>query len=90
VLTFGVAIFVHELGHFLAARLRGVGVEAFAIGMGPKIIAWRHGGTEFSLRWLPVGGFVKLHQMVREEAEEKPPACRPDRRRWTLHRRGRP
>lgn len=69
-LTFGVAIFVHELGHFLAARLRGVGVEAFAIGMGPKIIAWNRGGTEYSLRWLPVGGFVKLHQMVREEAEE--------------------
>lgn len=70
VLTFGVAIFVHELGHFLAARLRGVGVEAFAIGMGPKIIAWTRGGTEYSLRWFPVGGFVKLHQMVREEAEE--------------------
>jgi regulator of sigma E protease len=69
-LTFGFAIFVHELGHFLAARLRGVGVEAFAIGMGPKIFAWTRGGTEYSLRWFPVGGFVKLHQMVREEAEE--------------------
>ncbi len=69
-LTFGIAIFVHELGHFLMARLRGVGVEAFAIGMGPKIFAWSRGGTEYSLRWLPVGGFVKLHQMVREEAEE--------------------
>lgn len=68
--VFGIAIFVHELGHYLAARLRGVGVEAFAIGMGPKIIAWNRGGTEYSLRWLPVGGFVKLHQMVREEAEE--------------------
>lgn len=70
VLTFGVAIFVHELGHFLAARLRGVGVEAFAIGMGPRIVAWTRGGTEYSLRLFPVGGFVKLHQMVREEAEE--------------------
>lgn len=70
VLTFGVAIFVHELGHFLAARLRGVGVEAFAIGMGPKLFAWSRGGTEYSLRLLPVGGFVKLHQMIREEAEE--------------------
>lgn len=64
------AIFVHELGHFLAARSRGVGVDAFAIGMGPKIFAWTRGGTEYSLRWLPVGGFVKLHQMLPEEAEE--------------------
>lgn len=70
ILTFGLAIFVHELGHFLMARIRGVGVEAFAIGMGPKIVAWTRGGTEYSLRWFPVGGFVKLHQMIREEAEE--------------------
>lgn len=69
--VFGFAIFVHELGHFLFARMRGVGVEAFAIGMGPKIFAWTRNGTEYSLRWFPVGGFVRLHQMVREEAEEQ-------------------
>lgn len=72
VITFGVAIFVHELGHFIMARLRGVGVEAFAIGMGPKIVAWESKGTEYSLRWFPVGGFVRLHQMVREEDEPAP------------------
>lgn len=68
-LVFGFAVFVHEFGHYLFARLRGVGVEAFAIGMGPKIIAWTRNGTEYSIRWLPIGGFVRLHQMIREDAE---------------------
>lgn len=70
VLVFGLAVFVHELGHFVFARLRGISVEAFAIGMGPKIVAWQSGETEYSLRWFPVGGFVKLHQMVREEEDD--------------------
>ncbi len=70
VLCFGLVIFVHELGHFLMARLRGVGVEAFAIGFGPRIVAWRRGGTEYSIRWIPAGGFVKLHHLTREEAAE--------------------
>ncbi|MCH8332753.1 RIP metalloprotease RseP [Candidatus Sumerlaeota bacterium] len=77
-LTFGIAVFVHEFGHYIFARIRGVGVEAFAIGMGPKIFAWTRHGTEYSIRWLPVGGFVRLHQMVREEApeqEEEAPAA---------------
>lgn len=68
-LTFGLAVFVHEFGHFIFARLRGVGVEKFAIGMGPVITSWTWGETEYSLRWLPLGGFVKLHQIMREEAE---------------------
>lgn len=74
-LVFGAVVFVHELGHFLMARMRGVGVEAFAIGMGPKIVAWKYGSTEYSLRWLPIGGFVRLHQMVREDAAEQAEAA---------------
>ncbi len=70
VLTFGLAVFIHELGHFMFARLRGVGVEEFAIGMGPTIWSFKYGKTVYALRCLPLGGFVKLHQMVREEAEE--------------------
>jgi regulator of sigma E protease len=60
VMVFGLAVFVHEFGHLMFAILRGVGVESFAIGMGPIAMAWRWRGIEFSLRWLPVGGFVKL------------------------------
>jgi regulator of sigma E protease len=66
-LTLGLAVFVHEFGHMFFALVRGVGVESFAIGMGPKITAWHWRGIEFSLRWFPVGGFVKLKGLVPEE-----------------------
>src|SRR5512133_2608838 len=59
-ITFGLAVFVHEFGHMMFALMRGVGVESFAIGMGPKITSWKWRGIDFSLRWFPVGGFVKL------------------------------
>ena len=94
IIGFGVLIFVHELGHFLAAKWAGIRTEAFAIGMGPVVVSWRKGvgfalgstdakvraktghsaraltdeglakfgvgETEYSLRWLPIGGFVKM------------------------------
>lgn len=71
VLTFGLAVFVHEFGHMMFALLRGVGVESFAIGMGPKITSWRWRGIDFSLRWFPVGGFVKLQGRPPAENENK-------------------
>jgi regulator of sigma E protease len=65
VLFFGGSIFVHELGHFLAARRRGVKVERFSIGFGPKIVAWRGAdGVEYRLSWLPLGGYVALPQLA--------------------------
>ena len=65
VLFFGGSIFVHELGHFLAARRRGVHVERFSIGFGPKIFSWRgKDGVEYRLSWLPLGGYVTLHQLA--------------------------
>jgi regulator of sigma E protease len=65
VLFFGGSIFVHELGHFLAARRRGVKVERFSIGFGPKIFAWRgKDGVEYRLSWLPLGGYVALPQLA--------------------------
>ncbi|OPZ08055.1 MAG: Regulator of sigma-E protease RseP [candidate division BRC1 bacterium ADurb.BinA292] len=69
-LVFGLAVFVHEFGHMFFALIRGVGVESFAIGMGPKITSWKWRGIEFSLRWIPAGGFVKLKGMMPEELEE--------------------
>ncbi len=61
-LVFGVLIFIHELGHFLTARLCGVTVKEFAIGMGPKIASWdsKKHGTRYALRLLPIGGFVSM------------------------------
>ncbi len=70
VLLFGAAIFVHEFGHYWMARRCGLKVEAFAIGFGPKIFGWTKDGIEYSWRWIPAGGFVKLPQMITSEALE--------------------
>ena len=62
ILLFGVLIAVHEWGHFIAARLCGVTVHEFAIGMGPRIL-WKtskKSGTVYSLRAFPLGGFVSM------------------------------
>ena len=65
ILFFGGSILVHELGHFLIARRRGVRVERFSIGFGPKIYAWRgKDGVEYRLSWLPLGGYVALPQLA--------------------------
>jgi regulator of sigma E protease len=64
----GVLVFVHEFGHYLAARWCGVHVEVFSIGFGPPIATWRDRvGTVWKLAWLPLGGYVKLHGHERPE-----------------------
>lgn len=62
ILVFGLLIFIHELGHFIVARLCGVKVLEFAIGMGPKLFSWKgkKSGTRYALRLLPIGGFVNM------------------------------
>ncbi len=60
ILFFSLIIFVHELGHFLTARLFKVKVHEFAIGMGPKIVSWGKKETKYSVRLIPVGGFCKM------------------------------
>ena len=62
ILLFGILILIHELGHFIAARIFGVTVNEFSIGMGPKIISKKSkkSGTAYSLRLLPIGGFVSM------------------------------
>jgi regulator of sigma E protease len=68
VVVLGVLVFVHELGHYLAARWRRVHVEAFSIGFGPTIASWTDRlGTVWKLSWLPLGGYVKLHGQERPE-----------------------
>ncbi len=58
----GILVSVHEFGHYLAARLCGVHVEAFSIGFGRSLATWRdRQGTEWRLAVLPLGGYVKLH-----------------------------
>ncbi len=60
IIVLGIMIFFHELGHFLAAKYFNVKVLKFALGFGPKIAGRNFGETEYSIRYFPVGGFVKM------------------------------
>ena len=56
----GLVIFVHEFGHFLAARLCKVRVDVFSLGFGPRLFSWRRGATLYQLALLPLGGYVRM------------------------------
>src|SRR5512140_817442 len=60
VVLLGVLVFVHELGHFLVAKMFKVKVLRFSIGFGPKIAAFTRGETEYRIAWIPLGGYVKM------------------------------
>ena len=60
ILLFGLLIAVHEWGHFITAKLLGVKVNEFAIGMGPALVSFQKGETQYSLRLLPVGGYCAM------------------------------
>jgi regulator of sigma E protease len=67
ILVFGLVIFVHELGHFIAAKLTGVYAPRFSIGFGPKLFSFRRGETEYVLAALPLGGYVRMASRLDEE-----------------------
>ena len=62
IVVLGVLVFVHEAGHFLAAKWAGIYVHRFSLGLGPPIpwLTFRRGETEYSISWLPLGGYVKM------------------------------
>ena len=67
VVVLGVLIFVHELGHFLAAKAVDIEVQRFSLGLGPKMAGFRRGETEYVISWFPLGGYVKMAGMAEEE-----------------------
>ncbi len=71
VLVLGPLIFFHELGHFIVARLFGVGVEKFSLGFGPRLFGKKVGRTDYRLSLIPLGGYVK---MVGDEPDSDLPA----------------
>lgn len=71
VLIFGILIGIHELGHYIAARIFGVGIVEFSIGMGPKIYSKQGKHNDFSVRALPIGGFVNMVGEYSGELEER-------------------
>jgi regulator of sigma E protease len=81
-IVLGVLVFIHELGHYLAARWCGVHVETFSIGFGRALVSWTDRlGTVWKIAWIPLGGYVKLHGQERPEdvSEEVRAAWQPGR-----------
>src|SRR3954453_5389169 len=68
VFVLGVLVFVHELGHFLAAKRVGIRVLKFQLGFNPTVISFRRGETEYGIGALPLGGYVKMAGENPEEA----------------------
>ena len=63
IVVLGVLIFVHELGHFMAAKSVGIDVQRFSIGLGPTMFGFQWGETEYVISWVPLGGYVKMGGM---------------------------
>jgi regulator of sigma E protease len=68
-IVIGILVFVHELGHFVMAKRAGVRIEKFSLGMGPKLVGYKKGDTEYVISALPLGGYVK---MAGENPDEEP------------------
>ncbi|MCS6143350.1 RIP metalloprotease RseP [Latilactobacillus curvatus] len=69
IIIFGILVVVHEFGHFYMAKRSGILVREFSIGMGPKLFATRKNGTTYTIRWLPLGGYVRMAGMADDESE---------------------
>ncbi|MEZ5286590.1 MAG: RIP metalloprotease RseP [Vicinamibacterales bacterium] len=74
VFVLGVLVFVHELGHYMAARWNGVRVLTFSLGFGPRLLSFRRGDTEYCVSIIPLGGYVKMAG----ESPEDPRSGQPD------------
>lgn len=71
VLLFGLMIFIHEFGHFFTAKLCGIRVNEFSIGMGPTLFHFQRGETKYALRLLPIGGFCAMEGENGESDDER-------------------
>ena len=69
--VFGLVVFVHELGHFVTAKMSGIKVNEFAIGMGPTLFHFGKGETKYALRLFPIGGFVSMEGEDEESNDER-------------------
>ncbi|WP_413536545.1 RIP metalloprotease RseP [Carnobacterium divergens] len=72
IIVFSILVVVHEFGHYYFAKKSGILVREFAIGFGPKIFSYRKNGTTYTLRILPIGGYVRMAGFGEEETEIKP------------------
>ena len=79
IFVFGLLVFVHELGHFITAKLTGMRVDEFAIGFGPRLVSFRRGETVYTIRIIPLGGFNDIAGMNADDndAGERGYCCKP-------------
>ena len=70
ILIFGIVVFIHELGHYLAAKKCGVGVEEFAVGFGKCLFSFQSKETLWKINMIPLGGYVLIKGMVEDEDSE--------------------
>lgn len=70
ILVFGTIVFIHELGHFLLAKVNKIRVDEFSIGMGPRLLSWQRGETRYSLKLLPLGGSCMMGEDDADDTSE--------------------
>ena len=68
-ITLGILVFIHEFGHFIAAKLTGMRVDRFSIGFPPRAFGKKIGDTDYCVSWIPIGGYVKIAGMVDESMD---------------------
>jgi len=71
IFVLGILVFIHELGHFLAAKWAGIRVERFSLGFPPRMFGKQIGDTDYCISWIPLGGYVKMAGMIDESFEDK-------------------
>jgi regulator of sigma E protease len=81
-IVLGCMVLVHEFGHFAAAKICGVRVQAFALGFGKRLIGFRHGDTDYRINLLPLGGYVKMAGEVPGEQASDDPGDINNHPRW--------
>lgn len=69
IVTIGILVFIHEFGHFAAAKLFGMRVERFSIGFPPRAFGKQIGETDYCVSWIPIGGYVKIAGMIDESLD---------------------
>src|SRR5689334_8082071 len=72
IICLSIVVIIHEWGHFVVARLRGVKVEKFTVGFGPEIFGWSRGVTRYAVCLFPLGGMVKMAGESPEETASQP------------------
>ncbi|MBN2093488.1 RIP metalloprotease RseP [candidate division KSB1 bacterium] len=70
IIGLGILVFVHELGHFILAKLVGIRVERFSLGFPPRMIGKKIGETDYCVSWIPLGGYVKMSGMIDESLQK--------------------